>query len=165
MCDGKRVQEELASSRVDCIWQSTYAEVPAKLLKQFCERIRRYLVYAYPFLCVTRETSRIETRKFACRLHIAIDIRRGSRKIAETILRKDTALSRFIYYVVASSRDRAIFDCEGICRGTRKNITPLGISLAPLAQISIYSISPHPPPTRRRSPFPTKIFSKSGEGR
>ena len=26
------------------MWQSTYAEVPAKLLKQFCERIRRYLV-------------------------------------------------------------------------------------------------------------------------
>ena len=40
----------------------------------------------------------MRTRKFACRLHIAIDIRRGS----------------------------------------RKNITPLGVSLAPLAQISIY---------------------------
>ena len=31
------------------------------------------------------------------------------------------------------------------------NIEPLGISLAPLAQISICIISPHPPPTRRRS--------------
>ena len=71
-------------------------------------------------------------------MHIAIDIRRGSRKIAETILRKDTALSRYISFVVASSRDRAIFDCDGICRGSRKNITPLVISLAPLAQISIY---------------------------
>ena len=37
----------------------------------------------------------MRTRKFACRLRIAIDIRRGSRKIAETILRKETALSRF----------------------------------------------------------------------
>ena len=33
----------------------------------------------------------------------------------------------------------------------KANITPLGISLAPLAQISIYLLSPHPPPTRRRS--------------
>ena len=38
------------------------------------------------------------------------------------------------------------------------NIEPLcGISIAPLAQISIYKISPHPPPTRRRSPFSTKL--------
>ena len=36
------------------------------------------------------------------------------------------------------------------------NITPLGISLAPLAQISICLLSPHPPPTRRRSPAPRR---------
>ena len=68
-----------------------------------------------PF-AVERETSTRRTRKFACRLHIAIDIRRGSRKIAETILRTETALSRYIYFVVASSRDRASRACEGICR-------------------------------------------------
>ena len=33
----------------------------------------------------------------------------------------------------------------------KANIEPLGISLAPLAQISICIISPHPPPTRLRS--------------
>ena len=33
----------------------------------------------------------------------------------------------------------------------KANIEPLGISLAPLAQISTCIISPHPPPTRRRS--------------
>ena len=44
-----------------------------------------------------------------------------------------------------------------IRRGSRKNITPLGVSLAPLAQISIYLLSPHPPPTRRRFPFSTKL--------
>ena len=35
---------------------------------------------------------------------------------------------------------------------------------APLAQKSIYLLSPHPPSPRRRSPFPTKIASQSGEG-
>ena len=44
----------------------------------FAQGKRHYLVSAYPFLCVTRETSSCE---------------------------------------LASSRDRAIFDCEGICRG------------------------------------------------
>ena len=71
----------------------------------------------------------------------------------------------------------------------KANITPLGISLAPLAQISIYFNIPsstvaattvprssaEPPPFRHAfsvPPFPlsgkytpTKIFSKSGEGR
>ena len=45
--------------------------------------------------------------KFACRLHIAIDIRRGSRKIAETILRTETALSRFMpirFFVLRGKR-------------------------------------------------------------
>ena len=38
------------------------------------------------------------------------------------------------------------------------NIEPLcGISLAPLAQISIYILSPHPPSPRRQSPFSTKL--------
>ena len=32
-----------------------------------------------------------------------------------------------------------------------------GISIAPLAQISIYILSPHPPSPRRRSPFSTKL--------
>ena len=49
----------------------------------------------------------------------------------------------------------------------KANITPLGISLAPLAQISIYILSPHSPSPRRRSPFPTKLadFRHAGEGR
>ena len=38
----------------------------------------------------------------------------------------------------------------------KANITPLGISLAPLAQISIYLLSPHPPSPRRRSPAPRR---------
>ena len=115
-----RVKRVVANSPVRVTEQSLiareYAEgLPCKSNEvDFVQGKRHYLVSR----SVARETSRIETRQFACRLHIAIDIRRGSRKIAETILRTETALSRFIYYVVASSRDRAIFDCEGICRGT-----------------------------------------------
>ena len=125
MWSGKRV---VANLQVRVTEQSLIAREYAEGLPcksntvVFAQGKRHYLVSAYPFLCVTRETSTRKTRKFACRLHIAIDIRRGSRKIAETILRKDTALSRFIYFVVASSRDRAIFDCEGIRRGSRKNV-------------------------------------------
>ena len=90
----------------------------------FAQGKRHYLVYAYPFLCVARETSRIETRQFACRLHIAIDIRRGSRKIVETILRKDTALSRFhpLYLRLVLTRKFAsrLHIAIDIRRGSRK---------------------------------------------
>ena len=65
--------------------------------------------------------------------------------------------------IIFQIRFCSCFTCEYRLAFTA-NITPLGISLAPLAQISIYILSPHPPSPRRRSPFPTKIASQSGEG-
>ena len=73
---------------------------------------------------------------------------RGSRaKATQLFLRKGNGIISFspapwsgkrVESKLAGSRDRAIFDCEGIRRSSRKNITPLGTSLAPLAQMSIY---------------------------
>ena len=121
---GKRV---VANSPVRVTEQSLiareYAEgLPCKSNEvDFAQGKRHYLVFTRS---VERETSRIETRQFACRLHIAIDIRRGSRKIVETILRKDTALSRFhpLYLRLVLTRKFAsrLHIAIDIRRGSRK---------------------------------------------
>ena len=81
----------------------------------------------------------------------------SDKKCHQNVTKKvDNAVFQLLTFnILFKIRFRSCFTHE--YRLPKANITPLGISLAPLAQTSIYLLSPHPPSPRRRSPFSTKL--------